>query len=191
MRWCWVTTFTDTAVRRPLLLLTVAVLVALGAWRLSRPTAEPAPAIDPVQLPAVAEASVAATERRPEGAVWAMTFVRARPGQRERMERYLKANWLAVDELAKQQGHLTDYRLLRADRDLKETWDFAVILEYANARAMADFVPAYVALVRGRPRVRVEGLDFGDLGEIVQQKIVAPVDTDPAHAAPALPAPSP
>jgi hypothetical protein len=160
-----------------LLLLTVAVLVALGLWRLAQPPAVPIPVIEPVPVPTPPADSAAATERAPDGAVWAMTYVRARPGQRERMERYLKANWLAVDEVAKTQGYLAGYRLLRADRDLKETWDFVVILEYRNAAAMEAFVPAYLGLVRGRPRIRIEGLEFGDLGEIVQQKIVAPVDT--------------
>lgn len=158
------------------LLLVVAVLVALGAWRLSRaPDAVPAP--EPLPVPAASSAPPTVTERAPEGAVWAMTFVRARPGQRERMERYLKANWLAVDEIARSKGHLAGWRLLRADRDLKETWDFVVILEYTNTQSMEAFVPAYLALVRGRPRVRIEGLEFADLGEVVQQKIVAPVDT--------------
>jgi hypothetical protein len=163
-----------------LLIVLVAVLVGLGLSQLWRSTAEAPPAVsvaDPLPIPTVPTVSSAATERAPEGAVWAMTYVRARPGQRERMERYLKANWLAVDELAKQQNHLAGYRLLRADRDLKETWDFVVILEYRNTAAMEAFVPAYLALVRGRARVRIEGLEFADLGEIVQQKIVMPVDT--------------
>lgn len=162
---------------RAVLLLVVAVLVALGAWRLSQPAPAGAPSpAEPLPLPATTTAPAAVTERAPDGAVWAMTFIRARPGQRERMERYLKANWLAVDERARQQGLLSGYRLLRADRDLKENWDFTVILEYRDTAAMESFVPAYLALVRGRPRVRIEGLDFNDLGEIVLQKIATPVD---------------
>ena len=117
-----------------------------------------------------------------DGAVWAISFVRARPGQRERLERYLKSNWLALDAQALQQKRITGYRMLRADPDPRESsWDFAVTIEYANRQAMADFVPFYVELTRGRAHLRVDGLDFADLGEIVQQKTVMPVTYDAAH----------
>lgn len=113
--------------------------------------------------------------------VWAISFVRARPGQRERLERYLKANWLALDALALREKRIVAYRMLRADADAKEGWDYAVIIEYADRQAMAGFVPFYIGLARERPQVRVEGLDFADLGEITQQKTVTPVTYDPVH----------
>jgi hypothetical protein len=42
-------------------------------------------------------------------------------------------------------------------------------------------VPFSLELTRGRGQVRVDGLDFADLGEIVQQKTVTPLAYDAAH----------
>ncbi|GAC1621273.1 MAG: hypothetical protein NVS9B10_03890 [Nevskia sp.] len=123
-----------------------------------------------------------AAKKDDDGAVWAISFVRARPGQRERLERYLQSNWLALDELALRQQRITAYRMLRAEPDPRGTsWDFAVSIEYANRQAMIDFVPFYLELARGRPHLRVDGLDFPDLGEIVLQKTVTPLAYDAAH----------
>jgi|GEM_PF-6252835 len=122
------------------------------------------------------DSRTATAEAAESGAVWAISFVRARPGQRERLERFLKSNWLALDQQAFQQKKIKAYRMLRADADPKESsWDYAVIIEYADRQAMADFVPVYLALARERPHVRVDGLDFADLGEVVQQKVVEPL----------------
>lgn len=114
-----------------------------------------------------------------QGAVWALSLVRARPGQRDRLERFLQANWLALDEQALRQHRISAYRLLRADADPKESsWDYAVIIEYADREAMTAFVPFYLGLARSSPHVRIDGLDFADLGEVVEQKIVEPVKAD-------------
>lgn len=115
------------------------------------------------------------------GEIWALSFVRARPGQRERLERYLKANWLALDDIARSQGLIQNYRMLRAEPDARENWDFMVILEYADKQTMNEFVPAWLALGQQHPHKRIDGLDFADLGEVVLQKTVTPVAYDAAH----------
>lgn len=119
----------------------------------------------------------AAADAEADGPISAISFVRARPGQRERLERFLRSNWLALDEAALQQQKITGYRMLRADADPTESsWDYAVVIDYASRAAMADFVPFYLSLVRERPRKRIDGLDFADLGVIVQQKTVTAVE---------------
>jgi len=110
-------------------------------------------------------------------AIWAINFVHARPGQRERLERFLKANWLPIDALARQRGYIRDFRLLRADEAARATWDYAVVIEYENRQAMADFVPRYVELARQRPYVRIDGLGFADLGEVAFQNVAEPIAT--------------
>lgn len=111
-------------------------------------------------------------------AIWAISLVRARPGQRERLLRFLRANWLALDAQLLEQGRISAYRVLEADdsesRDGR-SWDYAVILEYRDRQAMADFVPAYLALLKERPQVRIDGLGLADLGEVVQQKVAHPL----------------
>ena len=112
--------------------------------------------------------------------IWAISLVRARPGQRERLLRFLRANWLALDAQLLDQGRISHYRLLEADvgkgLDDSKAWDYAVILEYRDRQAMDAFVPAYLELIRTRPQVRIDGLVFADLGEVVQQKITQPLD---------------
>ena len=95
--------------------------------------------------------------------------------------RFLRANWLALDAQLLDQGRISHYRLLEADvgkgLDDSKAWDYAVILEYRDRQAMDEFVPAYLELIRTRPQVRIDGLVFADLGEVVQQKITQPLDT--------------
>jgi heme-degrading monooxygenase HmoA len=114
---------------------------------------------------------------RDNAAIWAINFVHARPGQRERLERFLKANWLPIDALARQHGYIRDFRLLRADEAARATWDYAVVIEYENRQAMTDFVPRYVELARQRPYVRIDGLSFADLGEVAFQNVAEPIAT--------------
>lgn len=112
-------------------------------------------------------------------AIWAISLVRARPGQRQRLLRFLRANWLELDQQLLEQGRISRYRLLEADVGAAGSdgkgWDYAVILEYRDRQAMDDFVPAYLALLKARPQVRIDGLSFADLGEVVQQKVARPL----------------
>ncbi len=110
-------------------------------------------------------------------AIWAISLVRARPGQRQRLLRFLRANWLELDQQLLEQGRISRYRLLEADAGGGDGkgWDYAVILEYRDRQAMDDFVPAYLALLKARPQVRIDGLSFADLGEVVQQKVARPL----------------
>lgn len=135
------------------------------------------PAASATELPA------GSTKAEGEGsadtaAIWAISLVRARPGQRQRLLRFLRANWLELDQQLLEQGRISRYRLLEADADAAgdgKGWDYAVILEYRDRQAMDDFVPAYLALLKARPQVRIDGLVFADLGEVVQQKVVRPL----------------
>ncbi len=148
-------------------LLVLAAMLAAGGFGLFRRESGTESSIVPA-LPAA-----------PAEGVLAISFVQARPGQRERLERYLRQNWLALDELALQQRRIRSYRLLRADPEPREdSWDFAVVIEYANRAAMADFVPFYLELARERPHRRIDGLDFADLGKVVQQKVVTAVPNE-------------
>lgn len=117
--------------------------------------------------------------------VWALTFVKARPGQRQRLERFLRANWLTIDAQALQEHRILDYRFWRADDEARATWDFAVAIEYQDRAAMADFVSAYLDLARQRPFVRVDGLGFADLGSVAFQNVVQslPLVETPASVA--------
>lgn len=114
-----------------------------------------------------------------DAAIWAISLLRARPGQRERLLRFLQANWLALDAELLAQGHIRNYRLLEAEAGNgladARSWDYAVILEYRDRQAMSDFVPAYLALLKARPQVRIEGLGFADLGEVLQQRVASPL----------------
>ncbi|WP_295680086.1 hypothetical protein [uncultured Nevskia sp.] len=165
--------------RRTLIILLAGLLIgAAGMALLNR-------FLQPASIKPIAGSSVAAHESKSEvapnaDAIWAISLVRARPGQRERLLRFLRANWLALDALLLEQGRISGYRLLEADvvtgviNDSKR-WDYAVILEYRDRQAMQDFVPAYLALLKARPQVRIDGLVFADLGEVVQQQVARPL----------------
>jgi len=164
------------------LLAGIAIGAAVvGAGLRGRESASAAPDADPSAAPPSNVGAAAGAD----ASVWAISFVRARPGQRERLQRYLRANWLVLDAKALEQGRIAGYRMLRADESTTESWDYAVIIEYPNRQAMQDFVPAYLDMLRAHPKVRVDGLDFADLGDVVQQNVVEPVaNLDAAEVTP-------
>jgi len=166
--------------RRTLIILLIGLLIGSAGMALLNRWLQHAP------TKPNAGSAAAAHEANPEiatntDAVWAISLVRARPGQRERLLRFLRANWLALDAQLLEQGRISGYRLLAADAaiaagiDDRKRWDYAVILEYRDRQAMQDFVPAYLALLKARPQVRIDGLVFADLGEMVQQQVARPL----------------
>jgi hypothetical protein len=159
---------------RLLLALVIGLLLGAGGTALWQQQAAAPGAAGPQAVPA--GEGRAASE---DAAIWAISLIRARPGQRERLLRYLRANWLTLDAELLAQGHIRNYRLLEAEAGNgladARSWDYAVILEYRDRQAMSDFVPAYLALLKARPQVRIEGLGFADLGEVLQQRVASPL----------------
>jgi hypothetical protein len=106
--------------------------------------------------------------------VYECTFLRALPDQLDRLKRFIRANWFAMDALAAKQGLMSSYRLLEPrlpqgggavePRD----WDLLVMVGYPTSGGYADIAEAFEAIRRAHATVPIDGLGFRALGQIVR-----------------------
>ena len=99
-----------------------------------------------------------------------MTYLRAFPDQRERVEQFIEQNWFVMDARAKRAGDLVDNHLLR--RSLADTtWDLLEISTYADSMQHARIDSKFRAIIRPpHVIVRIAGREFRELGRIVKEE---------------------
>jgi hypothetical protein len=128
-------------------------------------------------LAAVTLWSVHAEDRKTKGPdpVWQLTYLKALPGQQDRLERFILLNWFGPDERARQKGYINGFLLLRGSPD-DPTWDLVVIdifpdsasHKLARERYRSEIMPEH-------KKQLVDGLDFPALGKIVAERTTSPV----------------
>ncbi len=98
-----------------------------------------------------------------------LTFLRAEPGQRERLVRFLDANWLAMDRVAVARGLFVEARLVEARDEgaADPAWDVAVAVTYRDAGGYESVRAQFEEIRRAHAKVLVDGLDFAALGRVV------------------------
>jgi hypothetical protein len=97
-----------------------------------------------------------------------MTYLKAKPGARDQLTKFIEANWFAMDKIAVVRGLMTDYELLfnQADGD----WDMAVRVRYPHAGGYATISQEFDAIRRAHQTVRIDGKTLADLGSIVRSE---------------------
>ncbi|WP_404371028.1 hypothetical protein AB5I39_03110 [Sphingomonas sp. MMS24-J45] len=107
------------------------------------------------------------------------TYLKALPGQRPALIRYIRDNWFAMDRIGRSQGLFTSYRLLERDgaEDPAAEWDVVVAVGYPDPRGYdAPGVAARFAAIRAAHReIRVNGRGLPELGRIVRSERLHPV----------------
>ena len=104
------------------------------------------------------------------GAVWQLTYLKALPGQRAPLERFIEQNWFVMDARAKRDGYLVDNHLLRGS-GADTTWDLVEIAMYADSLQHARIDSIFRTIVRPQhTTVRVDGLEFRELGRFVREE---------------------
>jgi hypothetical protein len=98
-----------------------------------------------------------------------MTFLKSQPGKREQLKRFVTANWFAMDEVAIKQGLMQSYRLLDSGDDA-EPWNVLVMVTYRDARGYDGIKTEFETIRKAHTKVLVDGLDFRDLGRIVESR---------------------
>jgi len=84
-------------------------------------------------LPAV---SIAQELPYKEGTVWAISFVRTKPGLQSDYLKNLAAEWRKVNEEAKKEGLVLSYKILAGDAANKDDWNLMLIVEFKNMAAL-------------------------------------------------------
>ncbi|HYB95792.1 MAG TPA: hypothetical protein VEC39_12505, partial [Vicinamibacterales bacterium] len=106
----------------------------------------------------------------PSDAVWAVDFVKAKPGELENYVAYCRANWALAREEMKAAGSVLSYRILVDESDHHE-WDVMLITEYRDRAAFDAREQAYqAAIARIRPAGQrptlINGKGARDLADI-------------------------
>lgn len=103
-------------------------------------------------------------------AVWQLTFLKAEPGQRDRLERFITLNWFGPDDTARRRGFISGFQLLRGSEE-DSAWDLLVVDIFADADTKAKARERYRAeIIPAHTKQLVDGLDFPALGRIVAER---------------------
>lgn len=113
------------------------------------------------------------------GAVWVLTYLKARPGAVDALAEAIRRNWFAMDARAVAAGHLESYRLLRGT-PADSSWDLLEITTYRDARQHAQVDSLFRTIYRPQHTpVLVEGKRWQELGQIVRSETLHWVDGGP------------
>ncbi len=116
-------------------------------------------------LPAADTQAAAATTR----VAVELTFILAKPGERERVVEYIERNWFAMDAIAKTQGLMDDYRVMDTGSD-EGPWNVLVEVTYRDARGYEGVREAFENIRAAHREVLIDGKRLRDLGKIVESK---------------------
>jgi hypothetical protein len=97
------------------------------------------------------------------------TFLKAKPGRRDALARYIELNWFVMDQRGLEAGIFTSYELLAAIDENKD-WDLVMVVGYPQGEGFSDpkTRDSFLAIRRAHVEVRVEEMGLKDLGDIVQ-----------------------
>ena len=111
----------------------------------------------------------------PGEAVWAVDFVKVKPGMFEQTMTYLDEGWVPAREQALQQGTILSYHRIAEQSQKTQEWDILLMTQYRN-QADYDvrertFAPIVVEVLR-RNRSHMPTLNKKDLYDIVDSRVL-------------------
>lgn len=102
--------------------------------------------------------------------VWQLTYLKAEPGQIERLERFITLNWFGPDERARGKGYIDGFLLLRGT-EADPSWDLVVIDIFPDIDSQGKARQRYrEEIMPGHQKQLVDGMDFPSLGKIVGER---------------------
>jgi len=93
----------------------------------------------PVFFLVLFSADLFAQENYTEGNVRIVSFYRTKPGQFDNYMKYLRANFLPVQEEAKKQGLIVGYSILLNTPSTEDDWDVAVVSLHKSFGEALDY----------------------------------------------------
>jgi hypothetical protein len=125
-----------------------------------------------------------ATFRPLDTKVYELTFLKAKPGLRAAMVRFVVANWYPIDQRGVEQGLFTEYRLFEAVAE-NDAWDAMMMVGYPQELGFADpaTAAAFATIRTEHQTVLIEGKRMRDLGAVVSstRTRIARADSSPAQ----------
>ena len=98
-----------------------------------------------------------------------LTYLKAAPGRLAHLERYVRANWFAMDAAAVRQGLFVSYKWLDTGRD-DGPWNAVVIVTYNDDKGFAGIEERWGPIRSAHKEVRPDGLAFPDVGRVIESQ---------------------
>lgn len=95
------------------------------------------------------------------------TYLQARPGERDRLARFLIANWFVMDAKAVDAGLFASYRLLENAAETGD-WDLIVEVTYHDACGYACVAERFEAIRAAHTPVPIDGKLLPELGRVLR-----------------------
>jgi len=126
-----------------------------------------------------------------EGSVWAMQFLRVRPGKFDDYLNWVRGNALPFFEAARKKGLILSYRFVTVPAFGRDDWDVVSMVEYKNMAALDDLREKFEPLreqIAGSPAERramtAERNELRDeIGTKLGRELILRDSTPPPHAA--------
>jgi hypothetical protein len=124
----------------------------------------------PTLAPAGAQASPPERQAAtPDARVVTMTYLKSVPGKLRQLERYVRANWFAMDELAVKRGLFVSYQWLDTGTD-DGPWNAIVVVTYRDVQGFAGIEKAWREIRAAHRDVLIDGARQSDLGRVVESR---------------------
>ncbi|MCA6344334.1 hypothetical protein [Phenylobacterium sp.] len=98
-----------------------------------------------------------------------LTYLKAAPGRLPHLERYVRANWFAMDAAAVSQGLFVSYKWLDTGRE-DGPWNAVVIVTYNDDKGFAGIEERWGPIRSAHKEVRPDGLAFPDVGRVIESQ---------------------
>lgn len=105
--------------------------------------------------------------------IWTFTYLKAAENQRANLKVFLQRNWFAMDSIAVTQKLIGRYELYENKETAKAEWDYIVAVEYLTPGGYDDIAPKFEAIRAKHVTVKINGLDFRDLGKVVKSETLS------------------
>jgi hypothetical protein len=98
-----------------------------------------------------------------------VTYLQSKPGKLRELERFVRANWFAMDEIAVQQGLFVSYEWLDTGED-SAPWNALVIVTYGDEKGFDGVAQRWAPIKAAHEEVRLDGLGMKELGRVLETK---------------------
>ena len=109
------------------------------------------------------------TQARPLSRVVTMTYLKSEPTRLALLERYIRANWFAMDAAAVEQGLFVSYEWLDTGTNSGD-WNAIVIVTYNDEQGFEGIKARWAPIRSSHKDVFPDGLAMRELGRVVESK---------------------
>jgi hypothetical protein len=106
-----------------------------------------------------------------------LTYLLAKPGDRDRMIEYIQRNWFAMDAIAVSKGLMANYRVLDTGTD-EGPWNVLVEVTYRDSSGYHGVQDAFEQIRTEHKEVLIDQRGLRDLGRVVESKLLFTAGSD-------------